>query len=51
MQKVVHNEWKYEGMFMDDWCITMDSTYAFAKSEPKYKIASSKECINAGNDI
>ncbi|KAK8876164.1 hypothetical protein M9Y10_006353 [Tritrichomonas musculus] len=51
LQKVVHNEWGYEGMIMTDWCITMESTYAIAKSEPKYKIASSRECINCGNDL
>ena len=38
-------------MIMTDWCITMDSTYACAKSEPIYKIAVSRECIIAGNDL
>ena len=51
VQKVVHNEWGYDGMIMTDWCITMDSTYACAKSEPIYKIAVSRECIIAGNDL
>lgn len=51
LHDVVRNEWGYKGMIMTDWCTSMESSLHFAKSDPQYPIASSKECITAGNDI
>ena len=51
LHDVVHNEWGYKGLIMTDWCTSMEMSRLFAKPNPKYSISSSKECINAGNDL
>ena len=51
LHDVVHNEWGYKGVIMTDWCTSMEMSRAFALPNPKYDISSSKECINAGNDL
>ncbi|KAK8842125.1 hypothetical protein M9Y10_026352 [Tritrichomonas musculus] len=51
LHNVVHNEWGYKGVIMTDWCTTMEMSRLFARPNPRYDISSSKECINAGNDL
>ena len=51
LHDVVHNEWGYKGLIMTDWCTTMEISHLFGRLNPHYDISSSKECINAGNDL
>lgn len=51
LHDVVHNEWGYKGLIMTDWCTTMEISHLFGRLNPIYDISSSKECINAGNDL
>lgn len=36
---------------MTDWCTSMKSSYNYARPNLRYENSSSKECINAGNDL
>lgn len=51
LHDVVHTEWGYEGLIMTDWFTSSETSYMFSKPNPKYPFSSSKECINAGNDL
>lgn len=51
LHNVCHIEWEYKGLIMTDWCTSMEMSHDFAKPNSKYSISSSKECINAGNDL
>lgn len=51
LHDVLHNEWKFNGMMMTDWCTSIKISQDFARPNPWYQISSSKECIIAGNDL